>query len=715
VNFPASTRAVYRHAELDRVLNPASVCIVGASPKAGSFGERVLAGLADFDGDIYLVNSRYDSIGGRRCYPSIESLPQNPDCVAVVAPRDAVEEIVSEAARLRVGGVILYASGYAETQLADRVELQRRLGDIGVRSGLKIIGPNCLGIANYVRRARISFSEYPAPRERRSVSIGIASQSGALSQSLAQAMECGVSVSHAFSAGNQADVDVADLVAYLADEPSCQVIACVFEGMSHPRRLLQAAEIARQRGKPLLINKIATGTLGAAAAISHTGSLAGSDSAYRAAFERGGVILVEEFEALMETAAFFAKAPPPKARGVAVLAASGGAAIMAADKAELYGIPLPQPGDAARRILEANIPDFGSARNPCDVTGQVVSNPLSMPACSDALLSDPAYGALVVPQTLAFEMYKARLASLSSQSQQHGKITCSVLISNWLQGPGTLDAERDAHVALFRSIDRCFRTLAAWHQRADRLRRGAREVARVSDPAAATRAARLIAAAPSDRLTERESKAVLDLYGIPTVREIAADSVESALAAAVRLGFPLALKVESHDIAHKTEAGVVALNVRSEAELRAAYDRVMANARAFSPQGKINGVLLQPMVPAGIEVVAGVRVDPLLGPLIVVGFGGVLVELLRDSAVDLAPINAAEAQSMLRKLKGRALFDGFRGAPAVDLQRLADIIVRVSEFAADCQEKIAEVDINPIICGDSQLIAVDALIVRAQN
>ncbi len=710
---PASTRAVYRHAELDRVLNPGSVCIVGASPKAGSFGERVLAGLADFAGNIYLVNSRYDSIGERRCYPSIAALPQNPDCVAVVAPRDAVEEIVLEAAEQRVGGVILYASGYAETQLADRIELQRRLGDIGLRTGLKIIGPNCLGIANYVRRARISFSEYPAPRERRGVSIGIASQSGALSQSLAQAMECGVSVSHAFSAGNQADVDVADLVSYLADEPSCDAIACVFEGMAHPLRLLQAAEIARQRGKPLLINKIATGESGAAAAISHTGSLAGSDSAYRAAFERGGAILVEEFEALMETAAFFAKAPVPKARGVAVLAASGGAAIMAADKAEAYGIVLPQPGDAARLILEANIPDFGSARNPCDVTGQVVNNPLSMPACSDALLSDPAYGALVVPQTLAFEMYKARLASLSSQSRQHGKITCSVLISNWLQGPGTLDGELAPHVALFRSIDRCFRTLAAWHRHADRLERGERKVIRVSDPAAATRAARLIEAAPGDRLTERESKAILDLYGIPTVREFRADSADSAVAAAARLGFPLVLKVESPDIAHKTEAGGVALNVRSADELRAAYARILANARAFAPQARINGVLLQPMVPAGIEVVVGARVDPLLGPLIVVGFGGVLVELLRDTAVDLAPINAEEALAMLRKLKGSALFEGFRGAAAVDLHRLADIIVRVSEFAADQQDKISEIDINPIICSDSQQIAVDALIVRA--
>jgi acetate---CoA ligase (ADP-forming) len=706
-------RAVYRHAELDRVLSPRNVCIVGASPKSGSFGERVLANLCGFGGNIYLVNSKYDKIGERRCYPSIASLPENPDCVAVVAPRDAVEDIVLEAARLQVGGVILYASGYAETQLPERIELQHRLCSIGLQSGLKIIGPNCLGIANYLRRARITFSEYPAPREIRGMSIGIASQSGALSQSLAQAVECGVPVSHVFSAGNQADVDVADLVAYLADEPSCHAIACAFEGMAHPRRLLEAARIAWRNGKPLLINKIATGTLGAEAAISHTGSLAGSDSAYRAAFERGGAIVVEEFEGLMEAAAFFAKAPPAKSRGIAVLAASGGAAIMAADMAERYGLSLPQPSATVRRILEANIPDFGSSRNPCDVTGQVVNNPLSMPTCSDALLSDPAYGALVVPQTLVFDTYKSRLASLASQSKQHGKITCSALISNWLQGPGTLEAEMDPHIALFRSMDRCFRTLAAWHHRADLQARGERALIRVSDPKAAQTAARLLAAAPRDRLTERESKAVLDLYGISTVREISADSVESVVAAAAGIGFPLALKVESADIPHKTEAGVVALNVRSVAELRASYDRVMVNAREFAPHATINGVLLQPMVPAGIEVVAGVRVDPLLGPLIVVGFGGVLVELLRDSAVEMAPINVGEAARMLRKLKAAALFGGFRGAVAVDLDRLADLIVRLSEFAADQQSAVIEVDINPIICAGAQMIAVDALIVRS--
>ncbi len=705
-------RPVYKHAELERVLNPKSIAIVGASPKVGSFGDRVLGNLAGFDGDVYLVNSKYQRLGDRPCFASLRSLPAVPDCVAAAVPRESAEDVVREAAEAGAGGVILFASGYAETQLPERIEQQRRLGAIAREFGLKVLGPNCLGIANYLRRARISFSEYPAPREMRAISIGIASQSGALSQALAQAIECGASVSHAFSAGNQADVDVADLVAYLADDPACQAIACAFEGMDHPQRLLEAAQIAWRNGKPLLISKIATGELGAAAAISHTGSLAGSDRAYRAAFERGGAIVIEEFEGLMEAAAFFAKAPPPRARGVAVLATSGGAAIMAADKAELHGISLPQPSEAVRRVLESNIPDFGSARNPCDVTGQVVNNPQSMWACGEALLSDPLYGALVVPQTLAYDSHKPRVAAFRELSRHFGKITCNVLMSGWLQGPGSLEAEIDPHVALFRSMDRCFRTLRAWHHRADLLARGERATVRISPASAAPAAARMIERAARDRLTEREAKAILHLYGIPTVRELSVESADAAVTAASQLGFPLALKVESPDIAHKTEAGAVALSVRSNDELRSAYDRIIANATSHAPQAEIRGVLLQPMVPEGVELVAGVRIDPGLGPMILVGFGGVLVELLRDSAVELAPVNVVEATRMLRNLRGAALLDGFRGSAKINIARLADIIVRLSEFAADQRGNVLEADINPIICAGDEMTAVDALIVR---
>ena len=710
-----SQRSVYRHDDLERVLNPKSIAVVGASERPGSFGERLQANLAGFSGQLYLVNSRYQALGGLRCYASLSALPEVPDCVVLAVPREAAEEVVREAGNVGAGGVILFASGYAETRKPERIAEQERLSALAAQYRLRIVGPNCLGIANYTCAARITFSEYPQAQFPSKVAVGIASQSGALSQSLAQAMERGTSVSHAFSAGNQCDVDVADLVAYLADEPSCRAIACVFEGMPQPQRLLEAAQRAWQAGKPLLIHKIATGTMGAEAAISHTGSLAGSDAAYRAAFARAGAIVVEDFEGLMEAAAFFAKAPAPRSRGVAVAATSGGASIMAADKAEIHGVELPQPSAAAQAILEAHIPDFGSARNPCDVTAQVVNNPKSLWACGEALLGDTQFGALVLPQPVAFAAHTPRIAAFSELSRRFDKITCNVLVSEWLQGPATLEAERDPHVALFRSMDRCFRTLAAWHRREDRRRDGPRQQVRLTDASAADHAAGMIAAAPENTLTEREAKAVLAAYGVAVVDEKLVADIGAAVDAAAALGYPVVIKVESPDLPHKTEAGVVRVGIRDEGELRAAFDAVLANARRAAKQVRIRGVLVQPMIGAGVEIMVGARIDPQLGPLIVVGMGGIMVELLKDSAIELAPVTHAEAQSMLERLKGSTLLQGFRGSKPVDVRKLCEAIVRLSELAADQSELLSELDVNPLICSAECVIAVDALLVRRSS
>lgn len=706
------SRRVYRHADLDRVLNPKSIAIVGASPRPGSSGERSQKNLNGFSGRVYLVNAKYERLGEDPCYPALDALPEVPDCVVVAVPREAAEPLVLQAGRIGAGGAILYASGYAETRKPERIAEQGRLSGISAEYGLRILGPNCLGIANYLSRAFITFSDYPAAREPTAAAIGIASQSGALSQSLAQAMERGTSVSHAFSAGNQCDVDVADFVAYLAEEPSCRAIACVFEGMAHPERLLEAAELAWAADKPLLIHKIATGELGAEAAISHSGSLAGSNSAYRAAFERAGAVVVDNFEALMEAAAFFAKAPAPKARGVAVIATSGGASIMAADKAEIHGVPLPQPSDRVRGVIEQHIPDFGSARNPCDVTAQVVSNPQSLWVCGEALMSDDAFGALILPQPCAGDLQLPRTTAFSELSRRFGKVTCNILISDWLQGPSSFETESDPRVAMFRSMDRCLATLAAWHLRHERRLAGPRVVERHSSPEAATLAAALLDGAAQHTLTERESKAVLAAYGVPVVSEMRVTDAVAATAVAADFGYPVAIKVESPDLPHKTDAGVIRLNLKSEAELRAAYEEVMTNASRVEPRPRIHGVLVQPMIPAGIEIMVGARIDPLLGPVIVAGLGGVLVELIKDTAVALAPVTRAEARGMLARLRGAAALNGFRGAKPVDLARLAEIICRISELAADQGERIAELDVNPLICAGSRIVAVDALIER---
>ena len=702
--------SVYRHADLTRLLHPASVAVIGASTRAGSFGERVLHNLRHYGGRVYPVNARYERIGEHRCYPDVAALPEVPDCAVITAAREAVEEIVLDCARAGVGGVIIFASGYAETGKQDRIAQQHRLAAIARETNMRIVGPNCIGVVNAPLDMRVTFMDItPIPPPRRQ-SIGLVSQSGALGMALAQAVVRGMSFSHVLTSGNSCDVDMADYISYLVDDPSCAAIACVFEGMAEPERMLLAAERAWQRDKPLIVFKMATGEQGAAAAMSHTGSLAGSQAAYRAVFRRAGAILVEDYEALAETAAFFAKAPPPKASGVAVVAASGGAAIMAADRAEQFGVPLPQPNEAVREILLSHIPEFGSARNPCDVTAQILANPESLNACADALLGDTTYGALVVPQTYGYGPSAKRIPVYDELAARHGKITCIVWQSEWLEGPGVKEAEEAEHVALFRSMPSCFAALSAWHWRAEKRAAGT-PMYKPTPAKTMEQAGRLISGAGCRTLTEREAKEVLALYGVPVVGERVAQSAQEAVNAAGALGYPVVLKVESPDLPHKTEAGVVRLNLRDSDEVRAAYQTIMAKANAATPPPRINGVLVQTMMPQGVEMVVGARIDPLFGPLVVVGLGGILVELLQDSTLAPAPVTHAEALGLLTQLKGARLLDGFRGMPSVDRNHLADVICRVAAFAADHRDIIAELDVNPLICTGEHITAVDALIV----
>ena len=701
---------VYSREQLMRLLHPQSVAVIGASTRAGSFGERVLFNMQFYNGRHYPVNGRYETIGEARCYPTVLELPEVPDCAVITAPREAVEEIVLDCAKAGVGGAIIFASGYSETAKEDRIAQQERLAAIARETGLRIIGPNCIGVVNALLDCRVTFMNITPIPQPKPHAVGIISQSGALGMALAQGVVRGSSVSHVLTSGNSCDVDMADYVNFLADEPSCQAIACVFEGMATPERLLQAAENAWERDKPLVIFKMATGEQGARAAMSHTGSLAGSQAAYRAVFQRAGAVLVDDFEALMQTATFFAKAPPPKAAGAAVVAASGGAAIMAADRAEQHGVPMPQPSAPVRAVLESRIPEFGSARNPCDVTAQVLADPDSLAACAGALLSDPQYGVLVAPMTYGYAPSAKRPLVYDELAKEHGKIACVAWQTEWLEGPGVQETEECERVALFHSMDACFAAIAAWQWRAGKRAAGSRQVTATEENVRAN-AAGLIGKANGRPLTEREAKEVLALYDVPVVGERLVQTADHAVEAATALGMPVVLKVESPDLPHKTEAGVIRLNLRTAEEVRAGYEAVMANAHKVTPPPQINGVLVQPMVPQGVEIVVGAQIDPLFGPLVVVGLGGILVELLKDTALAPAPVTPEEALGLLGSLKGAALLDGFRGMQAVDKVRLSRVISNVSRFAADHRETLAELDVNPLICAGERITAVDALIV----
>lgn len=708
-------RRLYAPEDMVRLIAPQSVAVVGASERANAFGARTLANMKGFEGRQYPINPNYTELAGRTCYPSLVALPEVPDCVVIATPRDAVESIAIECAARGVGAILVLAAGFAETGKPEHIALQNRLVAIAQAANMRLLGPNTIGLVNYAVGAGLTFSGMPERRPLKPHAIGIVSQSGSLGFSLSQAVERGVSVSHVLTAGNSSDVDVADHVAYLALNPDCRAIACLFEGMSDPSRMLEAAELAWRADKPLVMYKIATGQEGARAAMSHTGSLAGSERAYAAGFARAGVIQVDKLEALVEAAAFFAKAGAPKARGAAVIATSGGATIIAADKAELHGVPLPQPGPEAAAVLAREVPEFGSTRNPCDVTAQVVSSAEGLAACAGALLADPLYGVMVTSHAYAYDSATVRLPVFSRAAAANGKIVCNVWAPEWLGGPGSVETASDPHLALFHSMDRCFAAIAAWHRR-DALRRSDRTGEdRITERGAKARMKALLAGTLGTSLTEREAKRVMALYGIPVVEDRLVETAAAARAAAESAGFPVVLKGESPDVLHKTEAGLVKLNLQSAAEVERAFGEILAAADAITPRPDFRGVVVQPMIPKGVEIMVGSRHDPQFGPLVVVGLGGVLVEVLRDTALSIAPTGRSEAEAMLRGLKGAALLDGFRGAPAVDISRLAEIVSRFSELAADAGDSVSEMEINPLICAGERIVAADALIVKGES
>jgi len=688
-----TNRPIYTRAELDRLVAPKSIAIVGASPRAGSFGLRTLENLANFRGAVWPVNAKYPKIGDYACYPSLASLPGKPDLVALVVPREGVEGALKEAAAAGAGGVVVYASGYGEMARDEGAAEQRRLSDIARAARMPMLGPNCMGLVNHELGVGVSFIPEYSKMPRRVGPIAFVSQSGALGYCLAQAAERGLGYRYFFSVGNSSDVDVADLIGAMAEDPGVRAIACLFEGVPDARRLLEAGERARTAGKPVIVYKLGVSDDGAAAARSHTGSMAGSAAAFRALFDRAGFAVADDYEALVEYAKFFAAAGKPLAKGVAVVSGSGGAGIIAADMAARHGVPMPQPVEATTAVLRSVVPEFGAARNPCDPTGQVLSVPESYNKCCQALLDDPQYGVLLCAMSVSSrETGPKRSTDISALARSQPKPIAVAWVSEWLQGPGSEAYEADDRVGFFRSMDRCYAAIAAWQRW--------HEQPSVQEPRLSTRNS-LSFPKGKKVLGEREAKAVLAKYGIRSAPERQAKNADEAARAAAELGYPVVLKADG-DIEHKTEADAVRLDLRDEAALRAAC-AAMSAAK--------NGFLVQAMVKGGVELVVGVKRDAQCGPVLLVGLGGVLVEVLRDTALALAPVGKLEARRMLESLKGYKLLQGYRGAPPADLDAVCEAIARISEFAADHADAIEEIDVNPLLARADGAVALDALIV----
>lgn len=719
-------RKLYRHADLERLIDPRVVAVVGASPTPGSFGQRTIENLAGFGGRVYGVNPKYRDVLGRECFPSLLDLPEPPDSVIVGVAQHFVQSTLQDAAVAGAGGAIVYASGYSETGVAEAVDAQRAIEDFARDSGIRVAGPNCVGLVNLGSGAAMNFMTdcgrlvADAPRG----SIGIVSQSGALGYTVLQSVHRGVGISHYLAAGNSADIDVCDYIAYLAEDPGVKAIICLMEGVKSGPRFLEAGRLAREAGKPLLVYKAGNSEKSGQAAMSHTGTLTGSTAAYRAAFKDVGAIWLDDLEALTETASFFTKnTAHPKADGVGILATSGGAGVINADKAEEAGLALPSLSEATKATLAEVVPAFGSVGNPADLTAEVLKDPQTFIRCVDAFTSDESFGAVVVPLVFVHDSTTGQRAGvLSAAAARTDTPVAAVWMNEWLEGPGSRVLDADENVTLFRSATRCMQTIRHWqdwHAHRAALSEGGahRHTQRLSDPGAEGIARRIIASAASasGALSERDSKAVLEAYGIRVPRERLVATAHEAVEAAEALGYPLVAKIASADIHHKTEVSGIRLGLNSAEDARTAVDEILESVSTHAPFAEIDGVSLQTQLSSGPEILLGARIDAQFGPLVTVGSGGVLVELVGDVAATLAPVSVDAARELLSSLRGYALLEGVRGDSGYDIDAVAEVVARFSELIADLSDVLVEVDVNPVIAARRGATAADALIVARQS
>ncbi len=698
-----------RMQSIHKMLNPRSIAVVGATP-SGSYGGRLLGAVLKAKDRIrvYPVNPKYDEIMGAVCYPSVSALPEAPDLVGIVVPHRHVLDVLRECHEKKAGSAVVISAGFAERATEAGRESQRQLAAFARESCFRIAGPNCLGVANvrddiWATASSRTLGGLTGP-------IGLVCQSGATAFGpfLVRAVDSGIGLSHIISTGNEVDLDFADFVRYLVDDPETRVIAGFVEGFKDVGKFLAVAELAAERGKPIVLIKIGRSASGARAAQSHTAALTGVDARYDAVFRQYGVIRVQDYDELLETSHLLAHNRKPVKRGIAVVSHSGGISSLTADMCGQAGLDLPLLGERARDGINAILKDFGWAANPADVTG--FSRSEQFPQIMDFMISEPEVGTLVIASAGAGDQVEQVLSLRDS--------TAKGVVFFWTASRGdkaALARLKSANIPIFYTPDklarglRCLIDYYAW--RDQRLAGGVATIPPLT--AAQQQTLAQLRASGRAALAESAGKQVLAAWGIVGTREQAVQSAAAAVEAAQRLGYPVALKIDSADIPHKTEAGAVCLGLRDAEAVRKAYGQIMANAARYAPNATLSGVLVQEMVAGGVEVIVGVSYDAQLGAMLLFGSGGVMVEVYNDVALRRCPVTRAAALEMVAEVKGAQLLRGFRGQPPADIDALADTLVSVSHLAMQFAGQLAELDINPLMVlpAGQGVKAVDALVV----
>jgi acyl-CoA synthetase (NDP forming) len=684
-------------ASLRPIFRPRSVAVIGASASPEKIGGRPLAYLLNgaFDGPVWPVNPTYPEVQGVKAYPSVAELPETPDMVVVAVPAAQVVGAVEQCAARGVGGAIIFSSGFAEVG-GDGIAMQQRLGEIARTKGIRIVGPNCLGVCHFERGMMASFAPIFGEPYLAGGKIGIVSQSGAFGAwAYDLARERNLAPSFWATTGNEVDVDFGDCLAFLAEDPETEVILAYMEGCRNGPKLLRALELARANNKPMVIVKVGRTEVGALAAASHTAALAGGDAVYDAVFAQGGAYRADDLDEFFDVAYACAISPPTAGVNdrVALVTVSGGVGVLMADAAVRHGLdvaPLPAP---AQTEIRQRVP-FAGTRNPLDVTGQIVNDRALLGYAIDLVLRTGDYGGLSAFQgTIGrSSVYAApNLEMWRAVRAQHPDAALSVCGKTL---PQIREGLERIGVMVYDEPSRAIRGHAA-------LGYFRRTFARPVRQAAALAPVEL----PPGPWHEAAALALLDQAGVTAVPHRVATSAEAAAAAAAQLGGPVAVKLLSTTLTHKSDVGGVRLNLSGDAVAAAAAE-VLAIPGA-------EGCLVAQMAGPGVETIVGIQNDPVFGPLVMVGLGGVFVEVLRDVALRVCPVDEAEAVRMIDELKGVALLRGARGRPPADVAALARAIAGLSRFAVATADRIASVDVNPLLVrpAGQGVVALDAVLV----
>lgn len=687
---------------LKKLLKPRTVAIVGASEKAG-FGGDTTRNYLKFSKNLenlYLINPKRDEIFGHKAYPSLTDIPVDVDLVILCTPQATIIPLLKEAAQKNCGGAVVFASGYSETG-PEGEKLQKELVEEANRLGIAIMGPNCAGFANFCDGI-FAFAFLVEERDR-SGNIGMISQSGQIV--LAGLDSPNMGFSHVVSSGNSCNVKVEDYLDFLVDDEDTKVVCAYIEGITKPKLLVETFRKAALKKKPIVILKSGRSSKSQELVASHTGSLSGSDKMLRAIFKRYGIFEAGDLEELCGiSAALSWLGELPRGRRCVFMNVSGGEAGVTADLAEEYGLPLAEYQPETAAYLRTLVPVYGSVNNPFDMTAEIGYNTPVMLKALRAISKDDNVDAICIAYTITPEVWDMTIAHMV-EAVRLAREDADMKPIFWMpfiehtRHQGSADTLRAAGVPLMPTGRYACTILKMILEFAS---------TNFEDtPAAVPERAH----AGQRALSEYESLCRLAENGVPIPPQAVAASADEAVKKAGELGYPLSVKIHSADILHKSDVGGVKLNIRNDDELRQAYDSIMKSCAEHAPGAKLEGVLLKPMLEPGVEMIIGVNNDKDFGPMVMVGMGGVFVELFKDVQLAPAPLTKPQALKMIENLKSYPLLNGYRGGPVGDVDSLADLLVKISAMAAEEKDQVKELDINPVFVTDKGVAIADALLV----